>query len=330
MQRIEFVDTHTGGEPTRIIVESPIRFAGTTLAERKVEFHQKFDDFRRAMVCEPRGNDVLVGALLTPPLDRSCGAGVLFFNNIGVLGMCGHGTMGVAVALHHLGRIAPGQHRLETPVGVVPFELGSHGRVTLQNVPCYRFRRNVPLVLPDGREVHGDIAWGGNWFFLCQDHGLRIGLDNQPQLDALARSIRSALQQQQITGRNGEEIDHVELIGPSSSTSVADSRNYVLCPGGAYDRSPCGTGTSAKIACLAADGTLPPDGLYRQQSIVGSVFEATYKHLHPEHSESLDTSGQLAALRPIVPSITGTAFITGAGQLLLDPQDPFCMGIQHG
>jgi 4-hydroxyproline epimerase len=312
MTRIRVIDTHTGGEPTRVVVASPIDLGCGTMAERRELFAAKFDDYRKAIVCEPRGSDVMVGALLVPPENPASMAGVIFFNNVGCLGMCGHGMIGVAIAFQHMERVAKGIHQLDTPVGPVQFEWLGDNRVRIQNVPSYRFRAAVPVKLPSGQTLHGDIAWGGNWFFICQDHGLPVELRALGELQRLTSEVRRALNANGICGEDGGEIDHIELIGPPSSIVRADARNYVLCPGGAYDRSPCGTGTSAKVACLAADGKLAPNQIHRQESIVGSLFEATYTKAN---------NGQ------ILPSITGAAYVNGEADLILDARDPFCMGI---
>ena len=264
------------------------------------------------MVCEPRGSDVTVAAVLVEPADRSAAAGVIFWNNVGPLGMCGHGTIGVAVALHRLGRITPGTHRLETPVGTVAFTLKDARRVTLENVPAYRHAEGVilPLGGRGGGEIRGDVAWGGNWFFLTDAAGRDLSVSNAGALLHATKRIRKALGEHGVTGADGAEIDHVELVGPPHDPA-RDARNFVLCPGGAYDRSPCGTGTSAKLACLAADGRLAPDTVWRQEGVTGSLFEASYR---------VGPGGT------IVPSITGEAFVTGENTLLLDPDDPLCWG----
>lgn len=312
MQRIRVIDTHTGGEPTRVVISSPLDFRDVDMAARRRQFDREYADYRRAIACEPRGSDWLVGALLTPPVEPTSIAGVIFFNNVGTLGMCGHGLIGVAAALLYLESLPVGTHRIDTPVGTVEFTCQPNRSVSLRNVPSYRWRADVPLQLTTGQTVHGDIAWGGNWFFICHDHGLSVVPDQLRPLTQMSQDIRAGLKLAGITGQAGEEIDHVELIGPPSSSTVADARNFVLCPGGAYDRSPCGTGTSAKLACLAARGEWSEGELYRQESIVGSVFSASYRRLEGERVE---------------PTISGTAYVTGEAELLLDPLDPFCMGI---
>jgi len=310
MKRIRVVDSHTGGEPTRVVLEGGPDLGGGPLSERLRRFREEHDRYRSAIVNEPRGSDVLVGALLVPPEDAGCAAGVVFFNNVGYLGMCGHGTIGLVVTLRHLGRIAPGRHRIETPVGVVSAELHEDGRVSVENVPSYRVGRAVAVDVPGHGRVTGDVAWGGNWFFLVEDHGLAIAPEHIDTLTDFAWRVKKALASALITGAGGAEIDHVELFGPSAAGH--DSRSFVLCPGKAYDRSPCGTGTSAKLACLVADGKLAPGAVWRQESVIGSVFEGRVR------------PGEAGR---VVPEITGTAHVTGEATLLLDERDPFCWGI---
>ncbi len=307
---VQVVDSHTAGEPTRVVVEGGPALGDDALADRLRRFAAEHDEFRSAVVNEPRGSDVLVGALLCEPVDKECAVGVIFFNNVGYLGMCGHGTIGVVTTLAHLGRISAGEHRIETPVGVIRATLRVDGSVTIENVASYRHAAGVPVTVKGFGTVRGDIAWGGNWFFLVEDPPLEIALSNVDRLAEFAWAIRQALASGGITGAGGAEIDHIELSGPSESPG-ADSRNFVLCPGKAYDRSPCGTGTSAKIACLAADGKLAPGEIWRQAGILDTVFEGSYELREGK----------------VIPSITGTAFITAEGRLILSPGDPFQTGI---
>jgi 4-hydroxyproline epimerase len=309
--RVHVIDSHTGGEPTRVVIEGGPNLGTGSLAERRERFRTEFDRFRSAVVCEPRGSDVIVGALLIEPTDPTCAAGVLFFNNVGYLGMCGHGTIGLIITLAYLGRIEPGIHRIETPVGTVTTTLHEDGRVSVRNVPAYRLAKAVPVTLPGGGQITGDIAWGGNWFYISEDHRQALDGAHVGELTAFTETVKRALREQGITGADGAEIDHVELVGPPSGPN-ADARNFVLCPGGAYDRSPCGTGTSAKLACLYASGKLQSDQVWRQESIIGSVFEGSVA-VEGEH---------------IIPTITGTAHITADATLLLDPRDPFRDGIR--
>jgi 4-hydroxyproline epimerase len=311
MQRILVIDSHTGGEPTRVIVEGGPNLGHGPMAERRALFRERFDAVRSAVVNEPRGSDVLVGALLCPPVDSACTAGVIFFNNVGYLNMCGHGTIGVAVTLAYLGRIGVGAHRLETPVGVVGFEWHGRGDVTLENVPSYRRAKDVTVQVGGVGPVTGDVAWGGNWFFLVGGHGLGLDLANVERLTDYCWRVRQALTRQGITGDNAGEIDHIELFGPPRDPAN-HGRNFVLCPGKAYDRSPCGTGTSAKLACLFADGKLREGQVWRQESIIGSVFAG-----------SVRVEGGT-----VIPRITGSAYVCADSTLLLDPRDPFCMGIR--
>ena len=294
MRAIEVVDSHTGGEPTRIIIAGGPDLGTGSMADRLSTFRDHHDRFRSAVVNEPRGSDVLVGALLCEPVDPACAAGVIFFNNVGYLGMCGHGTIGLIVTLAHLGRISPGSHRIETPVGEIAATLNADGTVTIANVPSYRTAQ-ATINVPGHGPVSGDIAWGGNWFFLTPYPGLA----DIEALTAYSWAVRQA-----VNAQGYPEVDHVELYRAN--------KNFVLCPGKAYDRSPCGTGTSAKLACLAADGHLAPGEVWIQESIIGSQFQATYTW-----------DGDR-----VLPLITGSAYITAEAKLLIDPQDPFAWGFQ--
>jgi 4-hydroxyproline epimerase len=309
--RVAVIDSHTGGEPTRVVMSGGPDLGNGPLADRVRVFRERHDAFRSAVVNEPRGSDVVVGALLVPPADPTCAAGVIFFNNVGYLGMCGHGTIGLVVTLAHAGRIGPGEHRIETPVGVVTATLHPDGQVSVQNVPSYRHAKAVRVHVEGIGEIVGDVAWGGNWFFLVNDHGQSIELRNVEVLTDFTWRIRRALDRHRITGRNGGEIDHIELFAPSTRPDV-DSRNFVLCPGKAYDRSPCGTGTSAKLACLFADGKLAEGQVWRQESVVGSVFEGSIRRVG-DH---------------LIPTIRGSAYVTAESTLVFDANDPFRAGIR--
>jgi 4-hydroxyproline epimerase len=307
--RVEVVDSHTEGEPTRTVVEGWPQPEGATMAERRDFLLARQDRLRQAVVCEPRGHDAVVGALLTPAAETGSAAGVVFFNNTGALGMCGHGLIGVVRTLEFLGRLAPGVARIDTPVGTVGAELEADGAVTIENVPAFCHARDVAVEVPGLGLVTGDVAWGGNWFFLTERPDLPLDLANAPALTDAARRILVALHAGGITGRDAAEIDHVELFGPPRRAD-ADSRNFVLCPGLAYDRSPCGTGTSAKMAVLAARGTLAPGRRWRQESLTGSLFEGWLE----------ERAGAL------VPRVRGRAFVTGRATLFFDPRDPFREG----
>ena len=291
MTEIEYVDSQTGGEPTRTIIAGGPDLGSGSTAERRDVFRRDFDHIRSAVVNEPRGSDVMVGALLCAP------DGVIFFNNVGFLGMCGHGAIGVIATLAYLGRIGPGDHILDTPVGEITATLRADGSVSIVNVPSFRVARSVSVEVEGLGPIVGDIAWGGNWFFLVDYPEMDTNIE---QLTDVSWRIRQAL------GAAGRpEVDHIELF--------TGNRNFVLCPGKAYDRSPCGTGTSAKMACLAADGKLAPGEVWRQESIIGSVFDGTY----------------LPDGKGIRPTITGRAWISAHGKLILDPSDPFVHGIRR-
>ncbi len=319
VRRVQTVDSHTGGEPTRIVISGGPDLGDGPIKERAKRFQDDFDSFRSAVVNEPRGSDVMVGALLLAPHDLSCVAGVIFFNNVGLLGMCGHGIIGLMATLAHLGRIGPGQHRIETPVGVVTAELEQDGSVSVQNVLSYRMEQDVTVEVEGFGAITGDIAWGGNVFFLVSEHGQELTLANVERLTDFTWRIRQALQ------HAGYEIGHIELFSPSPNPN-ADSRNFVLCPGKAYDRSPCGTGTSAKLACLAADGKLASGAIWRQESIVGTLFEGSVEIVDTSNVKSLNKTQPNPTI--VKPTIRGRAYINAESTLLLDPADPFCMGIR--
>lgn len=347
---VKVLDSHTGGEPTRLIYAGhPWPWADETapgqnnaggssaddlavlratlsqpvstrrsLVQRREELGRLSDWIRTASLLEPRGSDVVVGAVLTPPEREGSTAGVVFCNNAGYLGMCGHGMIGVVVSLGAMGLLTPGDATIDTPVGSIDVTWSGGSSVTLTNVWSYRHRKDVLVEVPGIGPVTGDIAWGGNWFFLVAEdvHRQSLELSNTPRLLEYSQGIRRALDRQGITGAHGAEIDHVELFG-SASSSTADSRNFVLCPGGAYDRSPCGTGTSAKLACLVADGHVPEGGKWRQESIVGSRFVAkALATRQTEHGVE------------VLPQLTGDAFVTASATLWLDPNDPFQYGIR--
>ena len=310
MQKITFIDSHTGGEPTRVVLNGFPALTSPTLAGRVAELQEQHDPYRAAVCREPRASEVMVGALLMPPVEVGSIASVIFFNNVGYLGMCGHGAIGVIATLHYLGRITTGVHKIDTPVGTVTCTLHGDRSIAIENVTAYRYQHNVDVAVEGVGTVRGDIAWGGNWFFLVDASERAFGREHIPDLMKFARAIRGALRRHGVTGKDGAEIDHIELFG-EPSTPDCDSRNFVLCPGSEYDRSPCGTGTSAKLACLAADAKLAEGAIWRQESIVGSVFDASYR----------------TADNGVIPTIRGRAFMCGEGSLLFDPSDPFRWGI---
>ena len=308
--RIHAIDSHTGGEPTRVIVSGFPDLGAGPIAERLEIFRRDHDRMRTAVVCEPRGHSAIVGALLCEPTDPSCAAGVIYFNNVGYLGMCGHGTIGLIKTLEFMGQIGPGIHKIETPAGTVEAELNPDGSVTITNVASFRHAKDVVVDVNGYGIVKGDIAYGGNWFFLISDSPIDVDVSNLSRLTEFTSAVRDALTRNNLTGANGAEIDHVEVFGLSET---ADSRNYVLCPGLEYDRSPCGTGTSAKIACLYEDGKLSEGQTWRQESIIGSWFDGRVKMVGGE----------------IIPIITGTAHVIAEIDLILGTGDPFRFGISR-
>ena len=306
---IRVIDSHTGGEPTRLVLEGGPDLGSGPLAQRVERFRERFDAYRSAIVNEPRGSDPLVGALLVEPHRADCQFGVIFFNNVGYLGMCGHGTMGLIASLAHSRGLAPGAVKIDTPVGPIEATLSAGGEISVSNVASYRSAHRVAVSVPGIGEVIGDVAWGGNWFFLISEHDQIIDLAHVEALTDFCWRVRAA-----VNAQGQPRVDHVELFA-AASTAQAHSRNFVLCPGKAYDRSPCGTGTSAKLACLAADGKLAEGEPWVQESLIGSTFVGRYRWLDR-------AKGQ------IMPTLSGTAYVTGESLLRLDPQDPFCWGIR--
>jgi len=313
---IVVVDSHTEGEPTRVVVDGWPQPSGRTMEERRDDLRARFDHLRRAVVREPRGHEALVGALLTPPVEPGSAAGAIFFNNVGYLGMCGHGLIGVVRTLAHLGRLPDlggGAVHVDTPVGTVSAVPEPDGAVTIRNVAAYCHARDVAVDVPGVGRVVGDVAWGGNWFFLTHLPGVRVALDNLDELRRATGAILVALRAAGVTAAGGAAIDHVEVSAPPARPD-ADARNYVLCPGGEYDRSPCGTGTSALMAALHARGQLRPGEPWRQESVTGSLFTGWLAQ---------GDDGDL------VPHIRGRAWITGEATLRFDASDPFRGGL-HG
>ena len=309
VKAIQVIDSHTAGEPTRLVIDGGPDLGVGPLAQRVERFRKHFDAYRSAIVNEPRGCDMLVGALLCTPHRPDCNWGVIFFNNVGYLGMCGHGTLGLIASLAHAGKCTAGTFRIDTPVGAVNAQLHADGRIDVENVTSYRRARQIPISVAGAGSIRGDVAWGGNWFFLLDQHALDIELQNLEALTEFAWRVRQA-----VNAQGYPEVDHVELFAPATSAG-AHSRNFVLCPGKAYDRSPCGTGTSAKLACLAADDRLQEGDPWIQESLIGSTFSARYRWHARDKGE-------------ITPIISGTAHVTGEARLRLDPADPYCWGIR--
>jgi 4-hydroxyproline epimerase len=310
LRMMRVIDSHTAGQPTRVIVEGGPDLGTGPLTERRDRLRKNFDRFRSAVVGEPRGSDALVGAVLCKPNDPSCTTGVIFFDNVRYLDMCGHAMIGLAVTLEYLGHIKGGPHRVETPVGVVTVELNPIGDISIQNVPSYRYRKDVVVDLDGAGKVTGDIAWGGSWFFLVNDHHEELNPNRVGRLTDVTRTIRRALAREGVTGPNGEEIDNVALFG-APHRNDANSKNFVLRSGKSYGRSPCGTATSAKLASLFTDGAIVEGQIWRQESIVGTIFDGAVKVIEGK----------------IVPTIRSTAYVTAESMLIVDERDPFCWGL---
>jgi 4-hydroxyproline epimerase len=318
--RLQVIDSHTEGEPTRVVIAGGPELGRGDLQNRLQQLRDQNDSLRKRVIFEPRGSEVIVGALLCDPVDPAHAAGVIFFNDVGYLGMCGHGTIGLVTTLAHLGRIAPGKHAIETPVGIVQTELHADGSVSVQNIPSYCYRNAVVVDVAGYGRFVGDIAWSGNWFFLIGEHPYNLSIANRAELLAVTIAIRTALSENGITGSDGALIDHIELFSKPVDP-LNSSRNFVLCPGASFDRSPCGTGTSAKMACMYASGALQPGAPWLQEGILGTVFVGSVE-VEVEGENSVAPQRQ-----SVIPTITGHARITAESTLLFDPSDPFQEGI---
>ena len=305
------IDSHTGGEPTRVILDGVPELGTGSLADRARRLATEQEAFYRAIMLEPRGQPAMAGALLVAPVDPSCVTGVIYFDVDAVLGMCGHGTIGLAVTLAHLGRIGVGTHRIETPAGVVKVELHDANTVAVTNIESRRVRRDVSLNIPDHGAITGDIAYGGNWFFIVDPSPIPVTPGNIAAMTGLTIAIREASIAAGAGGEQGEPVDHVILQGHSANG--AHGRNFVLCPDNNYDRSPCGTGSSARLACLAADGQLAAGEEIEQESVIGSSYRLSY---------------QPGSNGGVIPRITGQAFVMAETTLIFDGQDPFRTGIE--
>lgn len=310
MPALPFVDSHTEGEPTRVLLSAEGADL-PTLADALSAWKRGDAPRLLAVVREPRAPVACVGALLCRASDSRHAFGVVFFNAAGLLGMCGHATIGLATTLAARRLIDPGEFSLETPVGSVAVRLRSDGAVEFDNVEAYRAQAAVDLVV-DGRVVRGDVAWGGNWFFLVDEASRSLDETAAEDLLVESKAIRAALAAAGVRGDDGGGVDHVAFFGPARRPDHA-LRNFVLCPNDAYDRSPCGTGTSAMLACLAASGRLKPGDLWRQESFIGSSFDAWYR-------PSPHGGGR------VLPSIRGRAWIVAEGTLRDDPSDPTLTG----
>jgi len=313
--RLRVIDSHTIGEPTRVVIDDTLvaglDLGGGSVRERCDRFRERYDHVRRAIVCDPRGAVAMVGVILLPPADPKCRFGAFYVNRVGFLDMCGHATIGLAVTLGRLGHVEPGSFRLETPAGVVGVTWHGGSEASFECVPPRRIHKTLSLDCDDGSRVTGDVATSGLWFFLCRDHGLPVEPAAIPALTARAWAIRRGLEAAGITGDSGAVIDHVVLLGPPLER-VNDGRAFVLCPDGAFDRSPCGTGTSALVGCLFEDGVIGEAQVWRQESVLGGVYEA-----------SIRREGGI-----LVPTVRGRAWLTGETTLYFAADDPYREGLE--
>ena len=312
--QLRVIDSHTIGEPTRVVIDESfsdgLDLGAGTVRERRDRFRERYDHVRRALVGDPRGAVAMVGVILVPPADPTCRFGAFYVNRVGYLDMCGHATIGLAVTLGSLGRIEPGSFRLKTPAGMVGVTWHGGGEASFAGVPPRRIHKGLRISCDDGSDGSGDVATSGLWFSICRDHGLPVEPAAIPALTARAWSIRRALEARGITGDGGETIDHVMLLGPPAEAGH-DGRAFVLCPDGAFDRSPCGTGTSALVGCLFEDGMLEEGRTWRQESVLGGVYEASVRR-----------EGSM-----LIPTVRGRAWIAAETTLYFAADDPYRTGL---
>jgi proline racemase len=329
-QVVQAVDSHTAGEPTRIVTGGVPPVRGATMADKRAALQRDHDHLRRALVLEPRGHDAIVLAYLLPPCDPAADLGVVFANDAGYLGMCGHGAIGVATVAVALGMVPAVEPvtevRLDTPAGTVRCRVavtaGRPTSVTITNVPSFLFRQRAVVDVHGFGKVAADIAYGGNWFAFVEAEqlGLAVGKVHLPVLMQAATAVREALVRDGVRGVHpdrgeSELVDHVKLFVPLDGDEPG-ARALTLCPGAAYDRSPCGTGTSAKLAVLHAKGELEVGQWFRSESVLGTSFRARIA--------STTAVGRFTA---VVPEVEGSAYVTALTQFVIDPNDPCRHGI---
>jgi 4-hydroxyproline epimerase len=321
------IDGHTAGNPVRLVAGGAPLLRGASMSARRQDFLARFDWIRTGLCLEPRGHDMMSGGFLYPPTRDDADVGILFIETSGCLPMCGHGAIGmVTFGLEH-GLITarePGRLRIEVPAGVVDatygVEAGKVAWVRLRNVPAYVAARDLRIEVPGFGPLTVDIAYGGNFYAIIEPQGPYAGLDDlgAGRLIALSRTIRAMLRQ---TWEPVHPLDptirgvsHV-LWADKPRSAGADGRNAVFYGEGAIDRSPCGTGTSARIAHLVGQGKLAPGGAFVSESYIGSRFVGRAEAL-------TDLAGHPA----VIPSIEGGARATGFNTLWIDRSDPFWAG----
>ncbi|MFW6692287.1 proline racemase family protein [Streptomyces sp. MAR4 CNX-425] len=322
------VDSHTEGMPTRVVTGGVGVVPGATMAERRAYFAEHLDDVRRLLVNEPRGHAAMSGAILQPPTRPDADYGVLYIEVSGLLPMCGHGTIGVATVLVETGMVPVTEPvtrvRLDTPAGPVTAEVAvSGGRaesVTFRNVPSFALELDAAVEVPGLGRVTYDMAYGGNFYAILPADSLGIPFakaEKQRMLD-VGLAIMAAVNEQRRPVHPADPgiagCKHVQLTAPPAGGG-ADARNAMVIHPGWFDRSPCGTGTSARMAQLYARGELALGADFVNESLLGTLFTGR-----------LEEETAVGGVRAQIPAVTGRAWITGMGQYLLDPEDPFPAG----
>ncbi len=323
------VDSHTEGMPTRVITGGMGVIPGATMNEKRLHFMEHLDDIRLLLMNEPRGHAAMSGAILQPSTRPDADWGVVYIEVSGCLPMCGHGTIGVATVLVETGMVEVVEPvttiRLDTPAGLVIARVavsdGHADSVTIENVPSYSVRLDATVEVPGYGDIRYSLAFGGNFYAMVDLDAVNLEFDraNQQEILTAGLAIMTAInatdppQHPLIDGV--DHCHHVEFIAPGST--AAHSRHAMAIYPGWFDRSPCGTGTSARMAELWARGELALDQDFVNESFIGSQFIGR-----------LIAETTVAGIAAVIPTVTGRAWVTGIGQYLLDPADPFPTGFQ--
>ncbi|CAN7198523.1 4-hydroxyproline epimerase [Caulobacter sp. LjRoot300] len=323
------IDGHTAGNPVRLVAGGAPLLRGDTMSARRQDFLARFDWIRTGLMFEPRGHDMMSGGFLYPPTQPDCDAGVLFIETSGCLPMCGHGTIGIVTFALENGLITPrepGKLRLEVPAGVIDIAYETTGdRVTavkIRNVPAYLAEEGIAIDVPGFGPLMVDVAYGGNFYAIIEPQGAYAGIDALGAAEILRLSpivrtlVRDKVEPVHPLDPTIRGVSHV-LWADAPRAPDADGRNAVFYGDRAIDRSPCGTGTSARLAHLAAKGRLKVGDAFVHESIIGSRFVGR-----------VEAQVELGGRAAIVPSIQGSAIATGHNILWIDRADPFWAGFQ--
>lgn len=329
--QIKVIDSHTMGEPTRIIYDGFPKLKGNTMMEKKNDLMEHYDFLRTALMLEPRGHRDMFGALLTEPVHEEAHFGVIFLESNGCLNMCGHGSIGAAAMIVETGMVEVKEPYtevvLDAPSGIIRTKVhvveGKAVEVSILNVPAFLYQQNQEIDVPGWGKIPFDISFGGSFFALVDTEkiGLSLEIENVNRITELGMALLDRMKEEVEVKHPYLDIttvDLVEFYGPSKNTE-ANMKNCVIFGNAQVDRSPCGTGTSAKIATLYTKGELKIGQEFVYESITGSLFRG-------EVTKEVEVGGYKA----VIPQITGSAYITGINQYIIDEKDPLAYGFLLG